>query len=388
LACKCTDTRTFRPVSEITVVPTYACFFDCTYCFVDKNLVPTRKNLTKKKMRKIIEFFMPERVNRPFTLWFFGGEPLMMKDLVVYGTERALEAGRAHGIQVTVGATTNGYLLDTDFIEWCRETGFRLLISYDGYHNQRIYRGREGRREEDAEVVEENIRRFHGTEIGRTLAPTAALQLPPGGLDHLYENVISAFDLGFSSVAMNKITGRAGGYSDEDFRILRGQLDRLAGFVVQERRKSPGPGKRRIVEFLEKQVGYLCDTSFLGKQVFHHDKSCGAAKGSLSIGPDGQVYPCQRLHYTGFSLGNVVLEMIDPDAREALASHRPATCFSCEARCAPCYASNFETSGDIDAIPVDECRYQKMLLASAFEVSVQTGLRMEERGGPQGFPFI
>jgi uncharacterized protein len=370
MGCRCSDPATFRRVSEVTVVPTYECFFDCTYCFVEKELAPTRKTITRKKLDRIIEFFIPRRINSPFTLWFFGGEPLLEKEVVKYGTERALEAGEDHGIPVTVGATTNAYLLDTDFIEWCLETGFRLLISYDGYQNQRIFRGRKGRREMDAGVVERNIRVLHATERGRRLAPTAALQLPPGGLDGLYQNVMSAFDLGFTSVAMNKVTGRAGGYSEEDLGILRRELGKLAQFVARERHG----GGNRTIEFLEKQVGFLCDSAFLSKQAFQHDKSCGAARGSLSVGPDGRVYPCQRLHHSKFALGNVIHGVVNRERRDRLADHRPGTCFSCEAKCTPCYASNYEAGGDIDDIPEDECRFQRVLLAAAATLGTHSPL--------------
>ena len=74
-----------------------------------------------------------------------------------------------------MGATTNGFYLDENFVKWCKQNNFQLLISYDGYENQRIFRGREGSRDRDAVIVENNIRRCE------ELLKTAAVQLPPGG---------------------------------------------------------------------------------------------------------------------------------------------------------------------------------------------------------------
>ena len=367
MGCACEKRNVFRRVAELTVIPSYACNFNCTYCFVHQSWeeLPSREVINRRTVDRIIDFFIPERVEKDFSFWFFGGEPLMpaVRDTVMYAAERVREATREHSIQVTVGATTNGYYLDEDFVEWCLQNNFRLLISYDGYHNQRIFRGREGHREEDAEIVEENIRMLHSTEKGRALAPTAAMQVPLGGLRGLYENVMSAFDLGFRNVALNKVTGRTGGYSEEDIRILEHELARIVEFLKRER--SRPPVKRRSVEFLLRKAGFLCSPSFLSKQVFHMDNSCGAAKGSLSVGPDGNIYPCQRLHFPKFWLGNAVEGKFFLAKRSAIAEHTAKRCQACEVRCSPCYAANYEVSGSLDAEPRYECKYERLLFHKA-----------------------
>ncbi len=351
MSCGCNKIESFRKVAELTIVPSYDCNFNCKYCFVKENKTLTGKIMTRETVDAIIDYFIPDKVNKTFTLWFFGGEPLIDKEIIKYATEKAQKAAQQHGVQLTVGATTNGFYLDENFVKWCKENNFQLLISYDGYENQRIFRGRKGSRERDAVIVENNIRRCSN------LLKTAAVQLPPGGLANLYNNVMTVFDLGFSSIAMNKITGKPGVYSEKDFNDLEREMGKLAKFVEKEQTSG---GKRRV-EFLQKQLDFLCDPSFLAKRIFQQDKSCGAAKGSLSIGPAGNLYPCQRLHFPEFKLGNVYTEVMRVAKREKLARHHPSGCQSCEVKCAPCYASNYENGGNTLNISSDECKYELLL---------------------------
>ena len=358
MSCGCNKIESFRKVAELTIVPSYSCPFDCKYCFVKENETLTKKIMTRETVDAIIDYFIPEKINKTFTLWFFGGEPLSDKEIIKYTTEKAQKAAQQHGVQLTVGATTNGFYLDENFVKWCKENNFQLLISYDGHENQRIFRGREGSRERDAVIVENNIRRCGD------LLKTAAVQLSPGGLANLYNNIMTVFDLGFSGIAMNKITGKPGVYSEKDFKDLEREMGKLTEFVKKEQASG---GKRRV-EFLQKQLDFLCDTSFLAKRIFQHDKSCGAAKGSLSIGPTGNLYPCQRLHFSGFKLGNVHTEVMRVAKREKLARHHPSGCQSCEVKCAPCYASNYESGRNIYNISSDECRYERLLYQAAKKI--------------------
>jgi len=363
MGCDCVKLKDFRKISELTVVPTYGCQFGCTYCFVeDDSPSPV---MSRETLDRAIDFFIPDKVDKEPRVWFFGGEPLLHKGLLKHGAERAKSVAERHGMAVTVGATTNGHHLDEDFARWCVENGFRLLISYDGHRNQRVFRGRAGRREEDAATVEDNVRRLFSLRGGKAIAPTAALQVPPGGISGLYEEVMSAFDLGFTSVALNRVNGKAGTYSEEDLEDLHVELGRLARFVLEEKES----GGKRKVEFLEKQMGFLCDSSLIDKQLFRKGRGCGAAKGSLSVGPSGHIYPCQRMHFRSYRLGNVLSGAVKMGAREKLARHDSPGCESCGSRCVPCYASNLEVGADLDTIPESECRFERVLAGAATEMT-------------------
>ncbi|MGD0800427.1 MAG: radical SAM protein [Terracidiphilus sp.] len=115
----------------LTIFPTEACNFRCTYCYEDH--APERmSDGTISALKEFLRRRMPT-LNQVHISWF-GGEPLLAKDIMldICGFIQHEMAGRTD-ISFASAATTNGYLLDSTLLHTLFEAGVTdYQISLDG----------------------------------------------------------------------------------------------------------------------------------------------------------------------------------------------------------------------------------------------------------------
>lgn len=99
---------------RLIILPTLACNFDCPYCFEFK------KNITMDEtIRKALIKWVEKRFNkkRNISVCWYGGEPLLAKNLIMELTEKLQSFCKRIGADYGAELTTNGYYLDNKFIE-------------------------------------------------------------------------------------------------------------------------------------------------------------------------------------------------------------------------------------------------------------------------------
>ncbi|MEO1368023.1 MAG: radical SAM protein [Acidobacteriota bacterium] len=117
-------------IQELIILPTEQCNFRCTYCYEDFEIGKMSPE-TIRGLRRLIEARVPHI--EALRLSWFGGEPLVAKDIVLEISEFALELCQRHGISLKGGLTTNGYLLKRPLFERLLSLHQRQFqISLDG----------------------------------------------------------------------------------------------------------------------------------------------------------------------------------------------------------------------------------------------------------------
>lgn len=136
----------FNPATFfMTINPTMNCNFKCWYCY-ETHVKGSSLNET---MIDSVNRFITRVFNKDgllaFTLSFFGGEPLLYfkRDVIPLIDHTVNEAERT-GVKFDIGFTTNGYLINEDFINYFKNKNLlcTLQITMDGYkdrHNQVRY---------------------------------------------------------------------------------------------------------------------------------------------------------------------------------------------------------------------------------------------------------
>jgi len=119
---------------SLTIAPTTACNFACTYCYQDCGKAG---KMTRGTEKNLLDFVGRFQTASYITNSWFGGEPLLMFDSIERITEGILKLDKPY----TASMVTNGYLLDHYKIGKLKELKIRSLqITIDGLeegHNKR-----------------------------------------------------------------------------------------------------------------------------------------------------------------------------------------------------------------------------------------------------------
>lgn len=123
----------------LTINPTMNCNFKCWYCYETH----IKKSAVTPQMINKIGLFMENTASKSglrfFSLAFFGGEPLLyFKRDVVPIILKMQEVCIKNEVDYSIGFTTNGYLVDDDFIEFFKINNMipSLQITLDGYKEE------------------------------------------------------------------------------------------------------------------------------------------------------------------------------------------------------------------------------------------------------------
>lgn len=116
---------------NLIILPTESCNFRCTYCYEDF-AVGRMKKETILGIKALLENRCSD-LNYLHISWF-GGEPLVAKDIVYEISEHATELAYQYpNLLYKANMTTNGYFLDIDTITTLANAGVRQFqISLDG----------------------------------------------------------------------------------------------------------------------------------------------------------------------------------------------------------------------------------------------------------------
>lgn len=120
----------------LTINPTMNCNFKCWYCYETH----IKKSSFSVDMIRRVERFIENTVSQPkiqfMGVSFFGGEPLLyFKRDVIPVIEKLQEACKKNLVDYGVSFTTNGYLIDDEFIDYFKSRNIvpSLQITLDGY---------------------------------------------------------------------------------------------------------------------------------------------------------------------------------------------------------------------------------------------------------------
>ena len=100
----------------LTICPTMGCNFDCPYCFEDHGrgkMAPEVQDDVVALAERMIEASGAKSLR----VSWFGGEPLLVPDIIDSLSQRLMALAEEHGCTYSAGIITNGYLLTQDVVD-------------------------------------------------------------------------------------------------------------------------------------------------------------------------------------------------------------------------------------------------------------------------------
>ncbi len=113
---------------RLVLIPTRDCSLRCTYCPADKR---AGHEMDRSTLDEAVELLLSTDADAAI-LQFFGGEALLLPELVLPGIERALARARQLGKRLGVILSTNGLALDAALLDRIADWPVKIELSIDG----------------------------------------------------------------------------------------------------------------------------------------------------------------------------------------------------------------------------------------------------------------
>ena len=334
---------------QYTLNITENCNMLCTYCRLDKQ----PKTMTKTVAYKAVDMIFQDK-SESINIGFYGGEPLLCKDLIkdiVAYTKEKNAAATAHK-KIYFKITTNGTLLDEDFLKYAKQEGILLALSLDGtqvaHDRNRTLKDGSGTYDRVLEIVPQMLKYNKYTPAMITVTPNNVADFAQS-VEHIYK-------LGF--IYLMCAFDYQSEWDEEDFKQLKRQYKKLAEFyyenTIKENKFFLSPFESKIQSHIKNRE-YCAQRCILGYE-------------QIVVGADGKLYPC--LSFLGveeYCIGNVD-GVIDGERRKSIfeksRSEHPE-CEQCEIRTRcfhQCACMNFKTTGDVNEPSPFMCANERLLI--------------------------
>lgn len=360
-----------RKIMAVHMLITQDCNFRCKYCFVAHQ----PRFMTKTTLFKTLDYLVDPAVAEPsgIRIEWFGGEPLMAKELLFSGVDYAKTLAGERGVKVINGIVSNMSLITPEMIQEIKRRDIGMLASYDGKHTHNF-----SRHPGSAKLVYDNIK----MSVAAGLRVGVAMQVMSGQVGHIYENFRDVESTGAPWVAFNPVVHKFDSFTEAEWGELAVQFDKVCDHIFGLKMKAGVKGQPpfRYAQ-LENQLAGILQIAKTGKTNHSGDWSCGACKGSVAIDPEGYIVPCHHMPsnvgYDEWILGHVSGGGIDANLRNEFTKTKFEDCGECAVvSCAPCRAINKSVTGSEFTRTPGHCRYQRVL----YEAAVKLHNRLVDAG--------
>ena len=322
------------------------CNLACTYCYVHKG----KTDMSLDTAKRVVDMAAAEGGHHGIV--FFGGEPLLCRDLMEQIVDYAEGKTREGGVFFHFKVTTNGLSMDKSFLDWADRHEVFIALSHDGLGN-------------DCRVTPtgEDVSAALDDAAKRLLAhkPYAPvlMTVTPRTLSRYADGVKHLFDLGFRYLICSM--DYSAPWTDRDLITLKRQYRRLAALYREWTKKEE---KFYLSPFEVKIASHIRSHDLRAER-------CELGKKQLSIAPDGKIYPCvQLVDDPAFCIGDVT-GGIDAEKRQTLYllnEREKPECAMCviRDRCQhTCACLNQSATGDITKVSPFLCAHERILLPIA-----------------------
>lgn len=287
---------------------------------------------------------------------FFGGEPLLRKDLVIKVIEMCKALQKHDNFYFHYKITTNGMFLDEEFIRFATNSGLIIGISHDGI---KLAHDRHRKTVFNQGTFDELTSKLDLLLSYQPYSPILMV-VNPDTVQYYAESVEYLFNKGVKYLVSS--LNYAGAWTDLHMMELKRQYKLLARLYIEMTLKE----KKFYFSPFEVKLA----THIQGDDALCH--RCLLAQQQFSVAPDGTIYPCVQfvkdsVSNTHFSIGNIKIGF-DEVKREKLfqrSQKKAKACRTCalKKRCNNnCSCLNWQSTGSLNEVSPVLCESERLIV--------------------------
>ncbi|WMJ23125.1 thioether cross-link-forming SCIFF peptide maturase [Paludicola sp. MB14-C6] len=351
------------PVKAMCLHVAHDCNLRCKYCFASTgDFGVGRKLLDESTGKMAIDFLLENSKGRKnIELDFFGGEPLMNMEVVKSIVEYARSKEKEYNKNFRFTITTNGVLLNDDYIDFINKEMSNVVLSLDG-------------RKEINDLLRPTSNQKGSYDI---IVPKYQELVEKRGHDQYYvrgtftkhnldfaKDVMHLNELGFDQISIEPVVSA----DTKDYAITEKELPRifeeyedLAKQMIEKKKEGKGFNFFHFMLDLDQ-----------GPCAIKRLRGCGCGNEYVAVTPDGDIYPChQFVGMEEWKMGSLYDGSFNKEMKANFAKanvYNKSECKECWAKfyCSGgCNANNLQYAGDILKPHKISCEMQKKRLECA-----------------------
>lgn len=324
---------------------------NCTYCYVDHDNIQV---MDIETARKAVDMAAMNK-NKSTGIVFFGGEPLLHKELIYETVEYCRWKEKISDSMFYFKVTTNGLLLDEAFMDFSIRENLFIALSHDGTREAHDKHRLDLNGKGTFSVLSDKISLLLSN---RPYAPVLMV-VNPDTAKFFSDSVRYLYEKKFRYIIPS--LNFAGNWTEKDMKVLRKEYEKLSSFYYE---RTLEEDKFYLSPFEVKISSYINGDSYCSER-------CELGKKQISISPDGSLFPCvQFVGDSSYSIGHVD-RGIDRERQNSLYNlneEEKESCRNCaiRKRCNHyCGCMNKQTTGSIDKVSPVLCSHERLLIPIA-----------------------
>lgn len=262
-------------MKTINIIMTTSCNAKCDFCFEHIKGAACGLKFTKDGLKATIDFFFNKWRGDTISIDFFGGEPTLCEDEIIYTIEYANSIKHQYNIECSFLMYTNAFIFPLKLVEYIKQNNiiFSMQISNEGFDNTAKDKGNLVLRER----IYDNIKLYVDYGIPFIVRATMSSSNLTTA-ENLRDTVKIMHDMGIQSFYFFPIMEFE--WTDEQFKIWEDGFNLITDYLLDVYTNNP-------------------EDRFIFQNYQHDPKDttprvCGAGLDYITVYPDGNVYVCQR----------------------------------------------------------------------------------------------
>jgi uncharacterized protein len=324
----------------------------CDYCYSPPS---ERIDMSDDIALQCVEFISQISTHNTGII-FFGGEPLLKKDLVIRIMEMCKALQKNDNLYFHYKITTNGMLLDEEFIRFATNSGLIISISHDGI---KVAHDRHRKTVSNLGTFDALTSKIDLLLSYQPYSPIL-MAVTPDTVQYYAESVEYLFNKGVKYLVVS--LNYAGAWTDSHMKELKRQYKLLARLYAEMTIKEK--------KFYFSPFEIKLATHIQGNDALCH--RCHLAQHQFSVAPDGRIYPCVQfvkdsVSNKRFSIGNVKTGF-DEIKREKIyqsSQKKVKACRACalKKRCNNnCSCLNWQSTGSLNEVSPVLCESERLII--------------------------